>query len=483
MRIGDFFKSLFGFSETNYSNTKKKLEAMATFETVANGHYHREKCTFQLKMEKDGFGVSLCTVSAGTFSFPSVQELRAHTAELAPTPPSNGANQNEAVRGRIRIKNVVAEARSLHLAPDNDGAVVQAASQFNGLEFISPHRTPEYGITRYVNDPTQGPACAIACAAGTAYRNYLVPVPFGLAEVGLVEGRTRGQTRTNQLNGLIEIEAYLIQETSLEYVPWKVKNGYIDSTVEQLTSFNTLLTNEDISEEALLARLRIAVQEHTTVTDDPALRQTVTQTYNSAVSVAYSSLPPNLWEPLARLVLRATYESTLLVGLLAAIEASASRGPTQPPPTVFLTQVGGGAFGNKREWIVDAIQQAVERVSVYGVDLNVKVVHRGHVHFMYNVLETVVAPPPPPATPQASSKALVRSTASSPTAEAGQEHPPVELERQRRSRRMAHANSTTPVPSTPSSSTVEAGQERLPEDVERQRRTRRVRVQPQWYRP
>ena len=36
--------------------------------------------------------------------------------------------------------------------------------------------TPEMGVTGYVNDRTQGPCCAIACGAGTVYRNYLAPV-------------------------------------------------------------------------------------------------------------------------------------------------------------------------------------------------------------------------------------------------------------------------------------------------------------------
>ena len=32
--------------------------------------------------------------------------------------------------------------------------------------------TPEDGVTRYKDDPTQGPACAIAASAATMYRNY-----------------------------------------------------------------------------------------------------------------------------------------------------------------------------------------------------------------------------------------------------------------------------------------------------------------------
>ena len=34
---------------------------------------------------------------------------------------------------------------------------------------------PEDGVTLYAADPTQGPACALACAAGSVYRNYFCP--------------------------------------------------------------------------------------------------------------------------------------------------------------------------------------------------------------------------------------------------------------------------------------------------------------------
>jgi hypothetical protein len=37
------------------------------------------------------------------------------------------------------------------------------------------HTVPEHGVTVYAGDPTQGPACALACAAGSVYRNYFCP--------------------------------------------------------------------------------------------------------------------------------------------------------------------------------------------------------------------------------------------------------------------------------------------------------------------
>lgn len=401
--MANYFTSLFGFPEDEYYATRERLSKLATFQTVdADRHYPAERCTFQLD------GDANRSVSAGLFSFPSVQELRSRVQEAVANSNDSGKSK---MTGQIRIENVVGEARSLHRSVGGSaGAVVQAASQFNLLEFPSPSTVPENGISNYAYDHTQGPACAMACAAGTTYRNYLVPVPFGPPPIDGYTATARGQTHNNQLNGLGDVEAYLIRETSLVRVPWKVRNGYIESNSELLTPLNellldsnttttTILENADSCSplaEAIMARLRIGVQEHATVTDDPDLEQTVTQTYNSAVAIGYSRLSTHVWEPLARLVLRASYEATLLVGVLAAVEwqqrarddanndgTSDNNISSSNPPPILLTKVGGGVFANKDEWIADAIEYAATRVSEYGVDLDVKIVHFGSVDDEY----------------------------------------------------------------------------------------------------
>ncbi len=93
--------------------------------------------------------------------------LTAALSEL-PSPPT-GPDQ-------ISVTEIVADVRKLHADPGNAGAVFQVASQFNLLEMIGPDVPPEAGISRYASDPTQGPACAMACAAGTIFRAYFVPV-------------------------------------------------------------------------------------------------------------------------------------------------------------------------------------------------------------------------------------------------------------------------------------------------------------------
>lgn len=102
----------------------------------------------------------------------------------------------ETYNSRISVKEVVGNVKQLHALPENEGALFQAASQFNLLEMVGPAVSPEEGVGIYDNDFTQGPACAIACGAGTIYRNYFVPL-----------GDQIGQTKNLQVDCLDEIGA------------------------------------------------------------------------------------------------------------------------------------------------------------------------------------------------------------------------------------------------------------------------------------
>ncbi len=73
--------------------------------------------------------------------------------------------------------------------------------------------------------------------------------------------------------------------------------------------------------------------------------------------MAYGRPPTAAWEPFARLILEASYEATLRV--------AAARGPAP----VFLTLIGGGVFGNRIDWILDALLAARSVVDSAGLDL------------------------------------------------------------------------------------------------------------------
>jgi len=404
-----FFSQLFQFQEGPYPQTHQALLNIAEFTSDTTNGYFRERCDFRLS--------NGAAVSAGMFSTPSVSELRDCLRIRL-------SDMKKLKRGGdvFLVNNIIGEARSLHRKEEFKGAIVQAASQFNFLEFISDHVTPEKGIGGYAYDRTQGPAvschlqsfqgtlqvllvslstlslsleyqcllfleykCAMACAAGAAYRNYLVPVPFETT-------MTRGQTKDRQLNGLEDVEKYIVENNVLKQVPWKVKNGYIRSTETELNTLNQLLEDSPQIQEDILARLRIGIQEDTAVTDalaccesDDEIASTVTQTYNSAISIGYCYLKDNAWEPIARIILDATYEATLLVGLLKTVEARIAG--KAKDPVVLLTKVGGGVFGNDDVWIEAAMSRAIQSVQQFGVGMDIRIVHFREIDSNYRGLE------------------------------------------------------------------------------------------------
>jgi hypothetical protein len=247
---------------------------------------------------------------------------------------------------RIKVSEVVANVTALHADPSNAGALFQVASQFNLLEMISPEITPDQGISRYSLDRTQGPACALACAAGTIYRNYLVPV------LGRV-----GQSADRQLDMLADMGHALGNDGGAF---WRMQNGYALPQRGGLAAVAARIALAD--RKVLTGRLRVGVQEATEVTL-PGKGHLVHQVYASALPIAYANEPVADWEPFASLVLDAAYESTMA----AALACGARR--------VFLTRLGGGAFGNPPEWITRAIASAVNLYQA--ADLEVCLVSHG----------------------------------------------------------------------------------------------------------
>ena len=281
------------------------------------------------------------TFEAGKLVTPSLGQLR-ELVESAATRP-----------GRLSIREVVSNVQELHADPANAGSLFQVASQFNLLEMASPRLTPEYGVGLYEYDPTQGPGCAIAAGAGTIYRNYFVDV----------NGKT-GQSTDNQIDCLADIGAALGNSDGRL---WEMRNGYALASKEGLTEISAFLAKSSESEtDRLRALLRIGIQWNTQVTLEDA-KHAVSQAYCSALPVAYSIHSPELWAAFARLVLEASYEATICAAIVNLQQAGNGR--------VYLTLLGGGAFGNDADWILEAIDRAV---TIYrDFDLDVVIVSYG----------------------------------------------------------------------------------------------------------
>ncbi|KAL3931042.1 MAG: hypothetical protein SGBAC_011493, partial [Bacillariaceae sp.] len=412
-----FFENTFGFEESSYRSTQKGLLKRAIFSYAPPNptrDYWQEHCSFQIS----NGDIGTRQVSAGTFSMPSVEQLRSRIQRemtlLSSHQKQQGARSYCATQEQptVTVRNMVGEARSLHSEPfatilgkaskysatdfpAENYYVFQAASQFNLLEFPSPSTTPEAGIEAYIYDRTQGPACATACAAGTAYRNYLVPMMKDDDRSSSRNESTpnpvmqqRGQTKHCQLNGLKRVENYLETSTTLQKVPWVVQNGYMEGKKRSIADLNALLKSDSQLHDALVRRIQIGVQEDATVTDCPTANGEclVTQTYNSAISIGYSKMSNELWIPMAKIVLQATYEATLLVAMLKAVQFAFDGNPKTV--TVVLTKVGGGVFQNDNSWICEAIKRAIDQVEElitkpHGIGLDIRIVHFGRIEDEY----------------------------------------------------------------------------------------------------
>jgi len=331
----DWFKDIFGFAEANvYQETQQQFKYDATTGVL------RSKAMPGREFK------------AGEFATPSLDELRKRV---------NLDVAREALGNRkLRLEEVIGDVSEMHAMEPNNGAVFQAASQFNALEHGSSAGKPEDGIHCYARDHTQGPACATSCAAGTVVRNYFA---FGPSE---------GQTADRQVQNLKDVERVLENGTHQYF---EVVAGYTagKTSHESLMSLKSrLLGNLELQEE-IRKHLRIGLQTDTEVVatkygtikyEGP--QQLVTQVYSSAVSVnSCSRAYPSDWDPFARLILEATYECVLYI----AVENFMKNHDKPGSRKVFLTSVGGGAFGNDDGWIKDAMAKAFAKFADLGLDI------------------------------------------------------------------------------------------------------------------
>jgi hypothetical protein len=316
----DWFEQLTGFREAGYEETRAKLAVDCSgLRSLINGK---------------SYGI-------GQLEFVSLADLRSRV------------NFGSSVAPPTKVRVVIGDVRQMHYQPENERALFQVASQFNLLEMVSPEVTPEHGVTRYQYDRTQGPACAIACGAATIYRNYFAPL----------DGRP-GQTETRQFDGLRDVGIALGHATGRAVGSlWEMKNGYAlcsRAGLDAISQHFKTLGDDDI--DALRGKLCIGLHRNVEVTDAPGERRpSVSQAFCSALPVAYTSVEPRRWEPFAILVLEAAYEATLFAGVLNARQRVSN--------AVLLTQLGGGAFGNKDEWIHTAMRRALKAVSGFGLDV------------------------------------------------------------------------------------------------------------------
>lgn len=314
LNSADWFKNLFGFDEQNYTYK----EVQNKFKVMQQTLYSKENNKLYI---------------IGEFSTPSLDELRKIPIEYD--------RYGILKFGTVRTNDV----SILQSDPINNGALFQVASQFNCLEFNSYSCEPEKGITNYVYDKTQGPACSVSTGPATLYRNYYTNV----------NGQT-GQTKNNQINNLKDVLEYLDN-------PFEVKNGYTIPTNEEFKKLEKVLSN--VSDDSIKKRLRIGLHKDIDVTSSNWGTQicnnenNITQVFGSAcsINITLCDISIERWERFASLILEASYEATIL----AAIHNNCKR--------VFLTRLGGGVFLNHPKWINNAINKLKRTFQDFDIEI------------------------------------------------------------------------------------------------------------------
>ncbi len=316
----NWFTRLTGFTEGPYDQTCELLEV--------------GECKLHSKVNNRSYHI-------GQFEMASLADLRSRVA------------QGKGSGDPTRVSIVSGDVRKMHQMPQYAGALFQVASQFNALEMVGPRVSPQDGVTRYEHDRTQGPACAIAAGAATIYRNYFVPVDDQI-----------GQSMRAQLDGLADVGSELSRALGCPISDlWDMQNGYALATragLDKIAAYLRRMGDDDRRE--LAGCLRIGVHRDVEVTDGPiSPGQRVSQVFCSALPVAYGQVPQPYWQEFAQLVLDAAYEATLLAGVLNCRQGGSN--------IVLLTLLGGGAFGNAPEWILEAMERALATSRDSGLDV------------------------------------------------------------------------------------------------------------------
>lgn len=296
--------------------------------------------------------------NAGTFELVSLGDLRVR---------ARATLRN--LQGHNTVRLLTQDPAILHGDPDYAGAIFQATAEHNCLQLRPAHglawpATLETGVASYVWDKSQGASCAIACAPGAVVRAYFA-----------LDGG-KPQTNEDQINTLEPLIAFLTAQASDSTRPLvRVKNGYVDLSDSNSAELGRIINGlSEKRRETAKGLLRVGWQKNTAVTctkkrvwsDEPWYKgpgHLVHQVYASPLYVLHSERE---WEPLARLVLEAAYEATMLVAVLVGAE----KGTRQ---TVVLTALGREA-GSVTDWVADSVVSALAKFE--GADLDV-VINKG----------------------------------------------------------------------------------------------------------
>ena len=230
----------------------------------------------------------------------------------------------------------------LQSIPENNGAMFQVASNFNGVEAIDECSYPdnEKFLTNYSIDNTQGPAASMSAGAAAISR---VLLPFYSKDTPADMWK---QTSDRQVEFLEELEDY-----------FTVINGYIVQRGTERDPENDwdivghTHVGIQIGAQVINGHITRKGRDEVFMDGIPANSgQYVSQVFCAAMNLMQGDTGEENCMHLTakrvdKLLLEAAYRGTYL----AAIRHGA--------PRLFLTLIGGGVFGNSEKDIFEAIEK------------------------------------------------------------------------------------------------------------------------------
>lgn len=327
----DWMSSIFGFGDSDMSNynifkntdtnyqKQKIIRAMLNKKTI----YNLE--TGELKLQD-------ATFQAGWFLTPTVSEI-IETLNKIKQPSKNQNYQNYNI--------VVVKGKDVGLAhvESQPFEIFQGASQFNSLEMVDVNKTQYDGIEIYINDNTQGPRQALACAPGTFVRNYYITNEYG-SQFNALENLT-----LSPLNG------YLIWGTEPEKIKLKNINlmmipSMVYTQVEGVTKQKNQIVNHKTN-------------------------KMVHQIYSSAVPINTYGNGGDLTTQnlIAEEIVYNQYLGVIGMGLILHSFDKKYKRSVLKRPRINLTLIGGGVFNLDILIIINCINKAINYYKGYEFDI------------------------------------------------------------------------------------------------------------------
>jgi hypothetical protein len=225
---------------------------------------------------------------------------------------------------------------------------VMVASNSNGLETVGYGDVPT-DITRYINDPTQGPAASISAAMGTLWRNYFA---FRSSPIWR-------QTADQQINFLDDLMKAVSEENEIDLV---MSNGYLMLGDKNLPAIaKTISANRDLvkvgvhTDVTVSHGFRATRDTHHFLTDENQIPE-INQVFCAGLDLGQGTNQNNAsTRRIAQILLETQVEATLRAAYLNNTDI------------VVLCMLGCGAFGNDPAWLIGAIENCQKFIQASGM--------------------------------------------------------------------------------------------------------------------